>query len=321
MGKKSSSAPSPDPRMGEAALLSAQTGERYLQFMQGQSDIANRWAAEDRARSQGVYQPIEDQYIAEARAYDTPERRNTEAARAVADVRQQAALARGQNERRLTSVGVNPASGRFNAETSRSAMAEGLAAAGADNMARRQVEAAGEARIGNVINMGKGLAVNPATSLGLANGAAASGFQGAQGGYGQQASILGAQHRSQMDAWSANQQSRAGIGSAVGQLAGAFLFGSSKEIKEDKRPVYGILDAVKEMPVEKWKYKDGEGDGKTHIGPYAEDFAEKTGMGDGATISIIDMLGVNMGAIKELAQQVDDLASKMPSRGVKELAA
>lgn len=321
MGKKSSSAPSPDPRMGEAALLSAQTGQQYLEFMQGQSAIANRWADEDRTRSQTLFNPVEEQYVRDAVAYDTPERRDAEAARAVADVRQQAALAQGQNDRRLTAAGVNPASGRFAAETGRTAMATGLAAAGADNMARRSVEAIGEGKIGNVINMGKGMAVNPATSLGLANGAAASGFQGAQNGYGQQASILKSQHSAQMDAWSAQQKSNAGIGSAIGQLAGAFLFPSSKEIKDEKRPVYGILDAVKEMPVEKWKYKDGEGDGKSHIGPYAEDFAEKTGLGDGGSINIIDMLGVNMGAIKELAQQVDKLTEKLPARGVKELAA
>lgn len=309
---KSSNAPSPDPRMGEAAMLSAETGQQYLRFMQGQADIANRWAGEDRTRSQGVYQPIEDQFIADSVGYDTPERRAAAASEAVADVRQQSAIARAGSERRLTGMGVTPGSGRFAGETRRADAAEGLAAAGAANMARRNVQAQGEARVANVVNMGRGMAVNPATSLGLANGAASSGFSGAQQGYGQQASILGQQHDAQMRAWSADQQASAGIGGALGQLAGAFLFSSSKEVKHDKKKVFGILDAVKDMPVEKWTYNEGEGDGKTHIGPYAEDFAEKTGLGDGKTLSVIDALGVNMGAIKELAMQVDDLASRIP---------
>lgn len=312
MGKKGGSAPSPDPRMGEAALLSAQTGQEYLDFMQGQSAIANRWADEDRTRSQTVFQPIEDRFIADAVGFDTPERRDAAVAEAQADVRQQAEIARAGSERRMTGMGVNPASGRFAAETRRSDAAEGLAVAGAGNMAKRNVEAQGEARIANVVNMGRGMAVNPATSLGLANGAAASGYTGQMNGFGQQANILGQQHDAQMRAWSANQQQSAGIGSAIGSVFGAFL--SSKDAKEEKRPVYGVLDAVKDMPVEKWKYKEGQGDGKTHIGPYAEDFAEKTGLGDGKTLSIVDVLGVNMGAIKELAAQVDDLSARLPEK-------
>lgn len=308
---KSSSAPTPDPRMGEAAMLSAQTGQQYLQFMQGQADIANRWASEDRGRSQGVYQPIEDRFIADAVGYDTPERRDAAAAEAVADVRQQGAIARAGSERRLTGMGVMPGSGRFAGESRRADAAEGLAAAGAANMARRNVQGQGEARIANVVNMGRGMAVNPATSLGLANGAASSGFGGAMQGYGQQGSILGQQHDAQVRAWSATQSNNAAIGGALGQLAGAFIL-SSKDAKTNKKKVYGILDAVKEMPVEKWTYKDGMGDGKTHIGTYAEDFTEKTGLGDGKTLSVIDALGVNMGAVKELAMQVDELAARLP---------
>jgi hypothetical protein len=95
------------------------------------------------------------------------------------------------------------------------------------------------------------------------------------------------------------------IGGALGSIAGLFM--SSKDAKEKKRPVFGVLDAVKAMPVEKWSYKKGMGDGGEHIGPYAEDFKAKTGLGNGREISVIDAVGVSMGAIKELAAKVDEI--------------
>lgn len=64
------------------------------------------------------------------------------------------------------------------------------------------------------------------------------------------------------------------------------------------------------MPVEQWKYKDGMGDGGEHIGPYAEDFQAATGKGDGATIPVVDAIGVTMKAVQELNQKVDKIAGK-----------
>ena len=301
-------APAPDPRIGDAAMKSAELGEKYLEFMRGQADKANAWADEDRARYKGVYQPIEDKYIADAAAYASPERKAAMAAEAVADVRQNSAMARGQGERRLAALGVNPASGRATEAVSRDNASEALAAAGAENLARRQVEATADGMTANVINMGKGMAVNPATSLGLANGAAASGTSGAMGGYGQQGNLLNTQWQQRMAGWEANQGMMGQIGGALGSIVGAMPFMSYKDSKENKRPVFGVLDAVKAMPVEKWSYKKGMGDGQEHIGPYAEDFKAKTGLGNGREISVIDALGVSMGAIKELAAKVDDIA-------------
>lgn len=314
MGKR---APKPDKRIGEAAMKSAELGEKYLAYMQEQGKVTNQWAADDRERYQSVYQPLEDQFIADAQSYDSPERRATAAAEAVGDVRQQAELSRDASARRLTSMGVNPASGRFGAEEARAGTAEALAAAGAGNMARRQVEAKAEGMQANAINMGKGLAVNPATSMGLSNNASSSGFSGAMQGYGQQGNLLNTQYQQQMQSYGANQQMLGSLGSAIG----TFAMMSSKEMKTDKKQVFGILDAVKEMPVEKWTYKEGAGDGKTHVGTYAEDFKEKTGLGNGREISIIDALGVNMGAIKELAAEVDALKEGGKAKPKKQMEA
>ncbi|QCP84323.1 tail fiber domain-containing protein [Cereibacter sphaeroides] len=313
MGKGGGSAPKPDPQIGKAALETAETGRRYLAWMQDQAKVTNEWAAEDRDRQQSVFVPLEDQYIAEAKAYDSPERRQAAVAQAVADVRQQSALARGQQQRQLSAMGVNPSSGRFASEARKTATSEALAAAGASNTARRQVEATAEGKMANAINLGKGLAVNPATSMQISNGAASSGFQGAMQGTQAQGSMLNQQYQNQLSAYNAQQQSAAGFGQAIGMLGGAWLMSSSEEVKENKRPVHGVLDAVKELRVEKWQYKPGEGDGGEHIGPYAEEFTAKTGLGNGKEISIIDALGINMGATKELAGQVEELAAKVDS--------
>lgn len=310
------SAPDPDPQMGEAAKMSAETGQKMLDFMTKQSEITNRWADEDRSRYQGTFQPIEDDYIAKAMAAQDPEKMGIDAdlraSEAVGDVRQQFSLQREADNRRLRSMGVRPDSGVAISGNRARGSAEALAAAGASNLAHRASIAEDEAKADgmqtNAINMGKGLAVNPGTSMGLSNGAGQAGFSGAMSGYGQQASILGKEHDARMKAWSADQQMMGGFGSALGSVVGALPMMSSKDVKEEKRPAKGSLGAIRKMPVEKWKYKDGVADSGEHIGPYAEDFAKATGKGDGKTIDPISMMGVTLGAVQELDKKVSKLA-------------
>ena len=91
-----------------------------------------------------------------------------------------------------------------------------------------------------------------------------------------------------------------GLASVVGP------FFSSKDYKEQKRPV-NTLEKLNSIPVERWKYKDGIADSKEHIGPYAEDFKEAFGVGDGKTINIVDALGVIMRSLQELTLEVKEL--------------
>jgi len=81
---------------------------------------------------------------------------------------------------------------------------------------------------------------------------------------------------------------------------------SSKAVKESKRSVDTpeILAAMKELPVERWKYINHKED---HIGPYAEDFKERFGVGDGKTIDVIDAIGVLMASVKALAAELDEV--------------
>lgn len=321
MGKKGgSSAPMPDPRIGEAALRSAAIGEDYLAFMKDQAATSNAWAAEDRSRYKSLFEPMQDAYIEDAGRGPDYAEVDGAVRRAGADARRNFSLAQGQEERRLAASGVNPASGRSREATRRSELTEALGTAGARNttrlVERQRAEAEAETMRANAINLGSGLGVNPATSLGLSNSAMSSGASGAMKGQGQAGQMFGMMDRQRMAAWEADQQSSASMWGGVGQLAGAGLsMLSSKDYKEDKKPARGVLDAVKGMPVEEWSYKKGIADEGRHIGPYAEDFHAATGRGDGKSIPMQDAIGVTMGAVKELAAKVDKLeGSAKPKR-------
>jgi hypothetical protein len=102
-----------------------------------------------------------------------------------------------------------------------------------------------------------------------------------------------------------------GIGSllgGLGSLASSGLF-SSKSLKDkvSTPSTQEILDKVKSLQIDKWKY---HGINEEHIGPYAEEFAEKFGVGDGRTINLIDYMGVLLGAVKELSAKVDELTKE-----------
>lgn len=318
------SAPDPDPNIGIAALKSAEVGESLLGWMQEQAQITNEWAAQDRHRQQNVFVPLQNDYIREAYQWDSPERKERAAGEAIADVRQQQKIGEDTRLRSAMRMGVNPASGAYNAGARESQMNGALAASGAGNLARRRVEAEADARQANAINLGSGLAVNPATSMGLSNNAIMSGGQGAMQGYGQQGSLLNADYQNRMQSWQADQQNSQGIFGAMGTLAGMasgnpmsmMTMFSSKEFKTDKKPVKEgkSLGAIRQMPVEEWTYKPGIADEGRHIGAYAEDFQKATGVGDGKTIDVPTAIGVTMGAIRDLDAKVSRL------EGVKEAA-
>jgi len=307
MGKKSK-APAIDPRIGDAAMLSAQTGQDYLAYMKNQAAVSNGWATEDRTRHKSVFEPLEDAYIAKAKTWASPENMAARVNMAASGVQQQIDSANAQRERSLAAMGVDPRSGRALAGGRSIAVQEGLAKAGAINNERRAVRAEADVREANAINLGAGGQVNPATSLGLSNSAASGGFGGAMGGYGQQGNLLQAQYDARMRTYQANQDQNNSLMGGIGSIIG-LAFPSDKKIKTDiKKPGRSLLKAVEKMPVEEWSYKDGQGDGQRHVGTYAQDFKKQTGHGDGRSINVIDAIGTTMGAIKELSAKVDKIA-------------
>lgn len=264
--KGGGSAPSPDPAIGQAALKEAQLGEEWLNFSKEQFAISNDrqkeqdklatevtknqldaakqaqgWATQDRERYQNTYVPLENEFIDKANNWDSAERQATLASEAKADVLTNASQQRGATQRQMAGMGVSPTSGRYAGVDRSQESATALAAAGAENNARNTVRNQAVDMKANAINMGKGMAVNPATSLGLGvnSGSAAygttaannqqsagntaivgQGIQGAMNGYNSQAGILNQQYQGQLSAWQANQQAAGGLFSGLGSLAG-----------------------------------------------------------------------------------------------------
>lgn len=271
--KGGGSAPSPDPRIGEAALKEAELGEDWLNFAREQfktsterqieqdklanevtknqleaSKQAQGWATADRERYDTIFKPLQDEFIDKAKNWDSAERQSERAAEAKADVINNANQARQAAERNMASMGIDPTSGRYAGIDRAGSQATALAAAGAENTARNTVRKEGIAMKADAVNMGNGLAVNPATSLGLSSstGSAAmgttagnnaqaaglgsimgQGYQAAMSGYGNQANILNQQYNNQLNAWqaqtNANNAASSGMWSGVGSAVGMGL--------------------------------------------------------------------------------------------------
>jgi hypothetical protein len=312
MGK---SAPAPDPAIGQAALLSAQTGADYYATMQQQAALANQWAAEDRARYQNTFIPLQDAYIQQAQDWANPANMQKRVNESEAATRNAIAQQQAAAQRQQAAMGVAPNSGRSAALARTNANAAALAVAGAGNTARNNVRNEAQAMQINAINMGSGLPMQAMSNMNSANQSYSSGATGALNGYGQQGQLLNTQYQQQMAYYDAQNQAASDLFGGFGSILG-LAYGSDKNIKEGRKKVgRSLLDAVNKMPVEEWSYKPGEGDGGRHIGTYAQDFKKQTGMGDGKTINVIDAIGTAMGAIKELSAKVDALSEGRSIKG------
>lgn len=373
MGKSTPSAPAPDPQIGSAALKQAETGQQWLEFSKdafaisqerqkeldditkkiaGQqieaADAQFGWAKADRARYEGTFKPIEDDFIKEASTYGSKEKQDAAAAEARGDVLTSAALQREAAAREAISLGANPNSGRFAGISRAGELGTALGAAGAANNARTTQRDKGMALKADVANLGRGLPAQSAqaAALGLNAGGSAAGlygaanqqfiastgvmgqgFKGAMAGYAGQADALNKQYSTQVDAWKtqvmAENQANAGIWSGLGTIAGlGFKFLSDENEKEGKEPIEDgkALEAVKSMPVEEWQYREGSGEDPSprHIGTYAQDFQKATGAGDGRSIHVGDALGLTMKAIQDLDGKVERIAETVEAMTGKE---
>ncbi len=213
-------APDQDPNIGKAALMSARLGKQYLGWMKDRATITDAWSAEDRARYENTFVPLQDDFIQTAKTWDSPQAQRAAAREAVADVAQQTKVAQAANDRSMAAMGIDPNSGRFAAGRRGIAIDTGLAKAGAANMARRQRRTEGVQMMGDAINLGSGMAVNPLSSFSAGTAAASRGFEGAMQGYGQQADILNQQYRNQIAGYQADQESSGQLFGALGTAAG-----------------------------------------------------------------------------------------------------
>lgn len=322
------SAPDPDPNIGIAALKSAELGENYFDWMRQRARTTDRWATKDRARFESTFLPLQDQYIAEAKNYDSPAAQRAAAREARATTAQQIQVSQDASERAMAAVGIDPTSRRATAGRRGFAIDSALAKAGAENMARRDLRSRGIDMLGQAVNLGQGSAVNPLSSYQAGSQAASSGFQGAMQGYNQQGNLLAQQDQQRMQAWQAGQDSQGALFGAAGTLAGMtsgswmpmLAMASDEDGKTKRRKAHGFIDAVDSMDVDAWRYKAGAPGGDDgaadHVGPMAQDFQKATGLGDGKTIPVVDAIGVVTGAVKELSAEVRALKAAPKRRRV-----
>lgn len=165
MGKKSSSAPAPDPRLVEAQIRSMGMQDSAIQqimalaqkqydanaeFMPMQREAmqfgldTSRQAYDDSRADRefflgrrGELAGVQDQLIADAKSFSSPAEQERQASAAQAQVAQQFQNAREGNARAMAAMGVNPASGQY---------ADMMLRTGVDQ-ARAGVAAANEARL------------------------------------------------------------------------------------------------------------------------------------------------------------------------------
>lgn len=129
------------------------------------------------------------------------------------------------------------------------------------------------------------------------------------------AGLIGQQYNSQMNNYNqklSNQQAQmGGLFSLAGTAASAAAF-SSKGFKDDFGAVdeENILSSLEGLPIHKWSYTiPGQLEGP-HIGPFAEDFKDIFGVGNGQTIAYVDMFGVLLASVKALSSRIKELEKK-----------
>jgi hypothetical protein len=151
-----------------ANAIAGQVANSQVALMDQQRQISG----ELHTRTKDVFWPLEDQIIKEAKEYDTPERQEREAGKAMADVESQLSLQRQASNRGLMRLGVNPNSAKFGLEQNMMSLGEGSAKAAAGNAARSNIEATGWARRFDAAGLGRNL---PTTQVAAANSATAAG--------------------------------------------------------------------------------------------------------------------------------------------------
>ena len=325
------------PTRARAASIATRAAEQQIESARLNDSISrDYWDYQ-----KNTFRPLEEGIVADALAYDTPERREAEAATAVADVGMQASNARAAQTRAQTRMGVNPNSGAATSMQNVMSLGEAAAKAGAANTARKNVELLGAAKKMDAASLGRGLSSSQATSAGVAINAGNSATANAsvpvaQGqsaaammGQGAQIAIGGNSSAGNLFGQVSQQQNAqdAAVWGALGTVAGGVVGGpmgaqigksimSDKKKKKDIKPVSDeeALAAIEDTPVASWTYKEGAGDGGSHVGPMAQEVRRTMGnkaAPGGKVIDPITVQGVTMAGMAALSRKVDKLSKQV----------
>ncbi len=221
---KKGDAPAPDPAAGEAALRQVALNERqyneYIgpggdrEFIRGVTNEAlgiQRGTAE-RTNALSDYQleqmranndrywdstvPYQNALDADIDRLYSPEGINNQVNTAVADVNAATANSRGQMQRGMTRIGVNPMSGAYASMGNATSVGQASAMASAANKTRTAAEQAGLATKFQSLGAKLGMAGLGSTNAGLATSAMGTGLSAAGGMSGSAASMIGANNQS-----------------------------------------------------------------------------------------------------------------------------
>lgn len=151
------------PFIKAAQEKSLQVSDAQLASMKQQDALAKEYADYNRT----TFRPLEQGIVASAQGYDTPEKRQSAADQALADVNMQFNARNAATARQLAASGVNPGSAKSMAVLGTQGVEQARAGAGAAQMARKGVETTGFARQMDAASLGRNLPSAQATSAGL----------------------------------------------------------------------------------------------------------------------------------------------------------
>lgn len=163
---------------GTPARVAAQgTAQKAAESQLAGMDFATDQAKKDQAYREGTFQPLEKGVVADAQAYDTPEKEAAAAQSAQSDVNRAASAGNAALERDLGRSGVAPGSAKAMSLMQDATINQAAASAGAGTTAARNVQQQGYARKMDAASLGRNLPANQATqqSIGTTAGTAAVG--------------------------------------------------------------------------------------------------------------------------------------------------
>jgi hypothetical protein len=314
------------PARAETAALDKRVAESQIAGM----DFATAQARDDAQRRKTIFNPIEDSLAADAQAYDTPQRRAEEAARASADVESAAGMAVADMRRSTLRHGGSLEDGDSRGGALDLALGKARMRAGASDAAVRNVEQQGYARKMDVAGLGKGVVSSQATQQQIASqtGAGATGAAGAalnatmsgngtmQAGYGQAMQGYGQAGNLYGQAAQIKNTARGQDLSFLSNVFGSFMSSSDKNKKKKTGKAANEEQALAQInatPVEEgWQYDPAKGGpddgGMPHTGPMAQEVRATMGNKVAPGGKVIDMVSMNgklMAGMKALTKRIE----------------
>ena len=234
---------------------------------------------------------------------------NTEGAQVDQQLSRQLGVLEGVVNRNGESGTVDAVSRSANTSSDRDAAQFERATRGQDLSARQQGAAKARLTLSRSLNRASAAGDTRRGFAAQSDAAAASGAGFADAFFSQrlagETNITAVKAYEEANAAQRSADKKNGIISAIGSIAGAAIgaFFSSENLKHDHGRETMLLDRLKKVRVNRWQYK---GDDKTHVGPFSEEFNREFGIDTDRPdmISVIDALGVTLGAVKELDEKV-----------------